>query len=162
MSRNPKVTVISPYGDKEWVFTAKQAKVLEVMTDPANYHLTMTEKAEMAGITRAGLYYSIGTRELTEAMKDHAMANVAYELPGLMNAAIQTAKVIGSAGHQDRKMLLSTMGIVTDKREQTNDVTLTMKAVFEDLDGRAKSIPSLDSREAPRLLEVESEENIME
>lgn len=151
MTNQKTVEIHSPISGEVWSFTPEQASLIAVFTNPEHFNKTITEKCSIAGVHRDTFYKNQMNKDFLECLKEAALGHVKVEIPAIIHAAVQTAKMQGSSGHADRKMLLSSVGIATEKREQTNEVSFTMGKIFEDLDGRSRSIPSLDDKTAPQL-----------
>lgn len=87
-----------------------EALIVESLADPAHRVLTVGQRCELIGISRRTWY-----RHLEDPLF-RARASRAYrdccndELSGVLNALIQSAKLLGRDGHQDRKLFLELLG----------------------------------------------------
>jgi predicted DNA-binding transcriptional regulator AlpA len=100
--------------------TPAEIKLLEVLLLPDNAKLNVTEKCNLAGISRT-LYYELMKKpEFMRLCKDTALDLVKSEIMSLMQIGIKEAK---DGSFQHWKILLEMIGMHTDKQDLQVNMT---------------------------------------
>ena len=97
--------------------TAAEKKLLEVLLVPENTSKNVTELCNLAGISRNKYYDAMKKVEFTDLVNGTTMDLIKGKVYGVLNATYMHA--LGEKGHQDRKLLLSMVGLYTEKTEAT-------------------------------------------
>lgn len=97
--------------------TNAEVKILEVLSDPANLRKSITEKCEIAGISRTAWYESFKKPEFVSLIPNTAIGLIKARAIELVNASFNAAL---SGSYNDRKMLLESANIVQAPQQQTN------------------------------------------
>lgn len=79
---------------------------------------------------------------LAELRSVKAQAKLSFAAPEIADAAIETAKIQGSEGYQDRKMILQSVGIAPMPKNQVTNLTLNNSRLTQI--NAAVSIPRLE------------------
>lgn len=97
--------------------TNAEIKILEVLSDPANLRKSITEKCEIAGISRTAWYESFKKPEFVSLIPNTAIDLIRARAVELVNASFNAAL---SGSFNDRKMLLESAKIVQPPQQQIN------------------------------------------
>lgn len=125
--------------DEEYKATAAEKKLLEALSEPENYTLSITELCGKAGIGR-NTYYTLLKKPEFVAKKNEIEKKVFDSLvPEVKRAAVKFA-INNSKNFQDRKMILEMAGEYVPKQEIKSNVILSE----EEIDRRLKEFDSGD------------------
>lgn len=97
--------------------THSELKILEVLSDPTHYRKSVTEKCELAGISRETYYQSMRKSDFVNLIPMTALQLVKSRATDLINASYDAA-LRGS--FNDRELLLEMAGLKQDKKNETN------------------------------------------
>lgn len=130
-------TKVDKYG-----LNASQRKLLEVLLNPENFTLSITDICKEADISRPTYYKHMQDERFIEIYNEVSVDMLKAHIPNILNATVEYAKE--KNGHQDRKMLLTMTGLYADKLETKADVKLT------------DPCDDLTAEELRQLIEIES------
>lgn len=118
----------------EYQPTETEKKLLEVLLDPANYNLSVTNICKKAGVVRQSYYDAMKKPQFREYMNEITRDVLKGKVANLINAAYKFA-IADIRGHQDRKMLLEMVGEYTpkEKREITGETTVNNNVKLDNL-----------------------------
>lgn len=107
--------------------TLAERKLLEVLINPEHLGKNVTEICEEAGISRGKYYQAIKIPGFNDLVTATTMDILKNKVSDILNATYLSA--ISGRGHQDRKMLLTMLGLYTDKQEieHSGEMTQTVK-----------------------------------
>jgi len=100
--------------------TPAELKLLEVLLMPDNAKLNVTEKCDLAGISRTTYYELMKKPEFMRLCKDTALDLVKSEIMSLMQIGIKEAK---DGSFQHWKILLEMIGLHTDRQDVQVNMT---------------------------------------
>ena len=115
----------------------RQIQAILVLIDSDSWGLTLAQKAERAKLPVATMRRYLNDAAFQSALRQVISARALETTPETLEAAIESAKIRGKGGHADRKMLLSMVGVSTDRKTV---------AVEHDVSGRLER--ALSQREA--------------
>jgi len=96
--------------------TPVEIKLVEVLLNPESYKKSITEKCQMAGISRDSYYRIMKNPEFAEFYNEQIKANIKADIGEVIQATHHFA-VRFPGNHQDRKMLAEMAGAYTEKQE---------------------------------------------
>lgn len=102
--------------------TPAEEKLLEVLLSPDNLGLSITEKCQLAEISRTTYYEIMKRPEFTSLLTRTSVDLVKDKIADVLSASIKAATTGGNGGFQDRKMLLEMFGVVV--REDDNKIVI--------------------------------------
>ena len=100
--------------------TPAEEKILEVLLDPANIGKSVTEKCELAGVSRQVYYKAMEKAEFKELTQNMSIDLIKGNVVDLVNAAVKHAK---DGSHAHFKTLMEMAGMHIDKIKQEVDLT---------------------------------------
>jgi hypothetical protein len=103
--------------------TPAETRLLEVLLDPANTGKNVTEKCELAEISREYYYRIIKKPEFLSLLSKTSIDLVKEKISDILTASIKVATSSGARGYQDRRMLLEMAGLIS-KDEVAGNVIL--------------------------------------
>lgn len=101
----------------EYKPTHSELKILEVLSDPTHYRKSVTEKCELAGISRETYYQSMRKSDFVNLIPMTALQLVKSRATDLINASYDAAL---KGSFADRELLLEMAGLKVDKKQETN------------------------------------------
>ena len=118
----------------EYSPTPAEIKLVEVLLNPESYKKSITEKCQMAGISRDSYYRIMKNPEFCEYYNEQVRANIKSSVGEI----IQATRNFGTrfpGNHQDRKILLEMAGAYTEKSEvkHTGNVLIEIGLSDEDM-----------------------------
>jgi hypothetical protein len=124
---NNKMTNLDGYK-----LTAAEERLLEVLMNPNYYGKSITEKCQVAEISRETYYQTMRRPEFTDFYNQQIQANLKNSVGKIIQATENFATRF-PGNHQDRKMLLEIAGAYTEKQQV--EVTHGFESSLKDLLG---------------------------
>lgn len=109
----------------EYQPTTAEMKLLEVLSDPTHFRKSITDKCELAGISRETYYKSLRKSQFVNLIPATAMELVKARAMDLINASYEAAL---KGSFADRELLIEMAGMHTGKPEtavQVNNFVVT-------------------------------------
>lgn len=97
-----------------YTLTVAEEKLLEVLLNPENIGKTVTEKCQIADISRDSYYRIIRKPEFVKVLNCSAVDLIKDKVSEIIESAIKYA-VSDYRCHQDRRMLLSMLGVYKEE-----------------------------------------------
>jgi hypothetical protein len=123
MEENEELTPNKDTGLDNYKITPAETRLLEVLLDPANTGKNITEKCELAEISREYYYRIMKKPDFVSLLNKTAIDLVKEKISDILSASIKVATGSGARGYQDRRMLLEMAGLIS-KDEPTGNVIL--------------------------------------
>lgn len=101
----------------EYKPTAAELKLLDVLSDPLHYRKSITEKCEIAEISRKYYYDLMRKPDFVDLIPMTALQLVKSRATDLINASYDAAL---KGSFADRELLLEMAGLKVDKKQETN------------------------------------------
>ena len=98
-----------------YTLTAAEQRLLEVLVNPANVGLSVTEKCKLANISRTTYYDLMQKPEFLQALNKTALLLIRDRVADVLNATYKFA--MQSRNHQDRKLLLELFDLYANKQK---------------------------------------------
>lgn len=95
--------------------TPAEQRLLEALLNPESSGKSVTEKCQMADISRETYYKTLKKVEFTNLLNKTAVDLVKENVVEIISAARKVAVNSGARGFQDRQMLLKMAGVLADK-----------------------------------------------
>lgn len=108
--------------------TRAERSVIQVLSDPALYRETATERIAAAGVSRDRYYKIMKNPDFRQLQRDFVHDMIRERVAPVIGAALDTASVKGRDGHNDRDMVLQMAGLYTPK--QQTDLHVTGEAII--------------------------------
>lgn len=106
--------------------TVAEKRLLEVLINPNNVGLSVTEQCNLANISRNKYYDAMGKDDFKDLVSSTTFDLIKGKISDVLNATYLHS--LGEKGHQDRKLLLTMMGLYTDKQEISGSVDIDIGA----------------------------------
>lgn len=100
----------------EYKPTTAEVKLLDVLSDPTHYRKSITEKCEIAGISRVTYYEVMKKPDFVNLIPMTALQLVKSRATDLINASYDAAL---KGSFADRELLLEMAGLKVDKKAET-------------------------------------------
>lgn len=101
--------------EPEEELTAQERKALAALTNPSNRGSSFAAIAKDIGISESNFRRLRARPRFQKAIAGAVISQAKAAAPGVLNACIETAKMPGKEGFQDRKLLFQLAGILDDK-----------------------------------------------
>ncbi len=111
--------------------TAKQQKLLDVLLDPQNRGITITDACALAGCSRKVYYNAIKNEEFVKLYKDQSFDLIKAALGQVINTFIEKAK---EGSYQHGEAILDMAGVYSKNTKIQLDGNLGVRIV-DDIDG---------------------------
>ena len=98
-----------PFGDKIYMITKDQLKLLDIYVDPEYFNKPVIKQCQMAGITTMAYYEALTNPDFTSLVTAISASIVKSKTPQVVESAFQYAQT--ARGGADRKMLLTIAGL---------------------------------------------------
>jgi hypothetical protein len=95
--------------------TAAETRVLKVLCNPDYFGASNADRIAAANTSERRFYQIMADKWFVQQQKEAVLKMIQGDVSGVVNAALQSAKLEGRAGHSDRKMLLQMAGIYEPK-----------------------------------------------
>jgi hypothetical protein len=134
---------------------ATEARILEVLANPAAYTLATSQKIELAGVSRTTWFRVLATPGFKARAARAVRDAVGDELGPVLDSLVKSAKAVGRDGHYDRKLYLELMGEVRgdgrgwrrggpeeeEDNPQKGGGTMTDAEILDAFEGRQHLLP---------------------
>ena len=107
--------------------TTAEIKILEVLTEPDNLTKSITEKAELAGVSRVTWYKAFSKSGFVSLISDTAIGLIRGRAIELVNASFREAK---RGSFADRKMLLEVAQIYQGVPTHQTNIQVNVKPIY--------------------------------
>jgi hypothetical protein len=109
-----------PFGDKIYLITEDQLKLLDIYVDPEYFNKPVVVQCKMAGITTMKYYEALTNPDFTSLVTAISASIVKSKTPQVVESAFQYAQT--ARGGADRKLLLTIAGLYKGTGTQEDDV----------------------------------------
>lgn len=108
----PAPPTIRADGRLRWgELTPLERKVVETVCDRDSHGLRIEALAEKAGLSPTQIRKALRSSYVHEAIREVTMRRLGWAIPAILQAAIDTAMLVGKDGYFDRRMLLEMAGL---------------------------------------------------
>lgn len=105
----------------EYTITPAMARLLEVLLNPDNVGKSITDKCELANISREYYYQMQRKPDFQQLINKSCLDMIKTKVGDILAASLKSACNDGYKGHADRKMLLSMTGLYKDEPTIVNN-----------------------------------------
>lgn len=102
--------------------TPAEQRLLETLLNPESVGKSVSEKCQMASISRETYYATMRKPAFTNLLSKTSVDLVRDKIADVLSASIKAATTGGNGGFQDRKMLLEMFGVVV--KEDDNRIVI--------------------------------------
>lgn len=120
-------------GDKYKPTPAEQ-RLLETLLNPESVGKSVTDKCQMAEISRETYYGSMKKPEFTALLNKTSVDLIKDKISEILAASVKSATTGGSRGFQDRKMLLSMFGTYVERQDINLQATARQQQDLSNMD----------------------------
>lgn len=106
--------------------TPAEQRLLETLLNPESVGKSVTEKCQMAKISRETYYATMRKPEFTWLLSKTSVDLIRDKIADVLNASIKAATTGGVRGYQDRRMLLEMFGIAVKEGDDNRIVIVNI------------------------------------
>ncbi|WAW14409.1 phBC6A51 family helix-turn-helix protein [Peptostreptococcus equinus] len=116
--------------DDIYGLTKAETRLLEVLVNPESVGKSVKYICEQAKISRNTYYKVMKKEKFKHIVKDSVLESMRGNVASILNATYINA--LSPKGHQDRKLLLSMLGIYSEKQD-VNAINNTVTVIHDDI-----------------------------